>query len=75
MRAFARSRGGFTQVDDVAWSIFFDTTGLSVVERRETGSFALINGTETEQRSRLPAALRGGGPYVFRQALGADLGW
>ncbi|WP_322087978.1 hypothetical protein [Burkholderia sp. BCC1999] len=57
LRAFARSRGGFAHVDDVAWNIFSDTEGLSVVERRETGFFALINGTETEHQLRLLASL------------------
>ncbi|WP_282508055.1 hypothetical protein [Burkholderia cepacia] len=59
LRAFARSRGGSAYVDDVVWNIFSGTEGLSVVERRETGLFALIDGIETEHQLRLLAALRG----------------
>ena len=57
LRAFARARGGFAHVDDVAWNVFSAAEGLSVVERRETGFFALINGTETEHQLCLLATL------------------
>ncbi|KML47825.1 hypothetical protein VL15_31070 [Burkholderia cepacia] len=57
LRAFARARGTFAHVDDVAWNIFSDAEGLSVTERRETWSFALITGTETEHQLRLLTTL------------------
>lgn len=57
LRAFARARGRFAHVDDVAWNVFSAAEGLSVVERRETGFFALINGTETEHQLHLLATL------------------
>ena len=47
----------FAHVDDVAWNVFSAAEGLSVVERRETGFFALINGTETEHQLCLLATL------------------
>ena len=57
LRAFARTRGSFAHVDDVAWNIFSDAEGLSMIERRETGFFTLITGTETEHQLHLLATL------------------
>ncbi|MGR3906404.1 hypothetical protein Q3A80_05115 [Burkholderia sp. SR8] len=57
LRAFARARGSFAHVDDADWNLFSAAEGLSTVERRETGCYSLITGTETEHQLRLLSAL------------------
>ncbi|RKP49102.1 hypothetical protein [Trinickia fusca] len=57
LRAFARTRGRFAHIDGVAWNDFSDAEGVSVVERQETGFYALIKGTETEHQLRLLVTL------------------
>lgn len=57
LRAFARTHGEFASIDGVIWNTFSDAEGLSVIERRETRCYALVNGTETEHQLRLLTTL------------------
>ncbi|KVH10799.1 MULTISPECIES: hypothetical protein [Burkholderia] len=55
--AFARTRGAIAHVDGIAWNVFSDSEGLTIVERRETGFFSLVAGNETERQLHLLTTL------------------
>ena len=57
LRAFARTRGTSTCIEDEVWNEFSSTETISIVERRETRFYALVEGTESEHQLRLLTSL------------------
>ena len=57
LRAFARTRGTSTCIEDETWNDFSSLEAISIVERRETRFYALIQGDETEHQLKLLTTL------------------